>query len=243
MRKKYKIILLSIIFLFLAGITLKRNNMINIFKNSAEDLCQKYNINNANIDVTYSERYHDFDIYSLKIVSDLNNMTMDEIYQFVKSVDLLERDHEDTILRTHIKLNNNVYDLNSLNRKQLERNGITVYTYISDDDRRIRKSFKDKLPYIGMREEFLEYTSLGKADLIEECRDFDSLQVRARYKKYEWNSTSTHGWYKITVRYRKHNSHRFDDYIDLPTDNGYVSDITYIDENGEQQYKSEVDSL
>lgn len=92
-----------------------------------------------------------------------------------------------------------------------------------------------ELPYVGMSEEYLNYTSLGKADTIEKCRDFDALVPRARSKTYKWEKTSEHGWYKITVSYRKHFSHRADDYVDLPASNGFVSSITYYDENGQMK--------
>lgn len=88
------------------------------------------------------------------------------------------------------------------------------------------------LPYVGMREEYLQYTSLGKPDLIEKCRDFDVLVARAKHKTYEWGNPFEHGWYKIIVSYRQHFSRRFDDYEDLPASNGFVSSITYTDENG-----------
>lgn len=43
-----------------------------------------------------------------------------------------------------------------------------------------------ELPFVGMREEYLNYTSLGKADTIEKCRGFDALVPRARSKTYKW---------------------------------------------------------
>lgn len=88
--------------------------------------------------------------------------------------------------------------------------------------------------YVGMRESQLEDTVLGKPDSVELCRDFYKLQTRAQSKTYEWESTNDHGWYKVTVRYRKHNSNRFDDYEDLPSDNGYVSSITWSNGDGIQ---------
>lgn len=128
--------------------------------------------------------------------------------------------------------------------------GSTEYSYDFEGDKLVyfndteteKKESAPELPYVGMREEQLQYTSLGKPDSIEKCRDFDKLQTRAQYKTYEWESTSEHGWYKITVRYRMHNSHRVDDYVDLPTSNGYVSSITYTDENGMIQTEDYVDT-
>lgn len=128
--------------------------------------------------------------------------------------------------------------------------GSTEYSYDFEGDKLVyfndteteKKERAPELPYVGMREEHLRYTSLGEPDSIEKCRDFDKLQTRAQYKTYEWEATSEHGWYKITVRYRKHNSHKVDDYVDLPTSNGYVSSITYTDENGRMQTENYVDT-
>lgn len=102
------------------------------------------------------------------------------------------------------------------------------------NDTEIEKK-ESELPYVGMREEDLNYTSLGKADSIKKCKDFDKLVARARSKTYKWEKTSEHGWYKITVGYRKYFSNRVDDYIDLPASNGFVSSITYYDENGQMK--------
>lgn len=113
--------------------------------------------------------------------------------------------------------------------------------YFNDTDTEKKQSAPD-IPYLGMREEYLQYTSLGKADSVEKCLDFDSLVARARSKTYEWEKTSEHGWYKITVSYRLHHSHNVDDYEDLPASNGYVSNITYTDENGNMQTENYVDT-
>lgn len=128
--------------------------------------------------------------------------------------------------------------------------GSTEYSYKFENDTLAyfndthteKKQSAPNLPYLGMREEYLQYTSLGKADSVEKCLDFDSLVARARSKTYEWEKTSEHGWYKITVCYRLHHSHNVDDYEDLPASNGYVSNITYTDENGNMQTENYVDT-
>ena len=94
------------------------------------------------------------------------------------------------------------------------------------------KNNAPEFPYVGMSEEYLIYTSLGKPDSVEKCNNFDSLVARARWKKYEWNETPEHGWYRVTVEYRKYFSHNTKDYIDLPASNGYVSSISYYGRNG-----------
>lgn len=113
--------------------------------------------------------------------------------------------------------------------------------YFNDSEIEDKQS-SPNLPYVGMREEYLQYTSLGKADSVEKCLNFDVLEARARWKTYEWEKTSEHGWYKITVRYRLHRSHKVDDYEDLPASNGYVSSMTYTDENGNIKTENYVDT-
>ena len=83
-----------------------------------------------------------------------------------------------------------------------------------------------------MREKNLYNTVLGQPSKVELCTDFYKKQVRARSKTYEWNETAEHSWYSVTVRYRKHNSNGFDDYEELPDDNGIVTNVTYKNEKG-----------
>lgn len=128
--------------------------------------------------------------------------------------------------------------------------GSTEYSYEFENDTLAyfndteveKEQSAPEFPCLGMREEYLQYTSLGKADSVEKCLDFDLLTARARSKTYEWEKTSEHGWYKITVRYRLHHSHNVDDYEDLPASNGYVENITYTDENGNMQTENYVDT-
>ena len=94
------------------------------------------------------------------------------------------------------------------------------------------KETTSRFPYIGMREDELTETILGKPRSIKKCNGFDSLEPRARWKDYEWGNPRKPGWYKVTVRYRYHYSRRFDDYIDYPASNGYVAEISYNDKNG-----------
>lgn len=109
-------------------------------------------------------------------------------------------------------------------------------------EERKKTLYANRYPTVGMREEYLRYTILGEPDSIEKCRDFDILKARSKCKTYKWEKTSKHGWYNITVEYRMHKSHQFDDYEDLPIFNGYVSNITYTDESGTIQSKSYVDT-
>lgn len=236
-KKNNKLILLGIalviIIIFLITIWPKSEKKEPSFeecKSKAITLCSEYGISNVEVNISYSQKNNKYDVYLLRVKGTFSNVSMANIYQLVKSIDSIMIDYDNTLLLTEVILNDKIYDI--LNKNELTCNYTTVYTYVSDSDKQAIENLKDKLPYVGMREKFLEYTSLGKADSIEKCRDFYSLQTRARYTTYEWDATAEHGWYKITVRYRMHNSHQHDDYVDLPSDNGYVSSITYTDQNG-----------
>ena len=114
--------------------------------------------------------------------------------------------------------------------------GSTEYQYEFEGSELI--AFKDmtasnikqvsQYPYVGMDESDLSYTPLGKPDSIKKCRDYDMLTTRARYKTYEWEQTSPHNWWKVTVRYKEIQS-------PLGGIKGYVSDIAYTDEKGQLQ--------
>lgn len=211
-------------------------------ENKAESICLEYGIEDAFIDISYLHQYSGGgSVYLLKINGICKDMPMGDIYQLVKEVDSIRLDYN-ALLLEEVILNGKVYDLNEKNRKELTCNGVTVYIYGFEEDKKKEIQIRNNPPYVGMREEFLEDTVLGKADSVELCRDFYSLQTRARYKTYKWEPTGKYGKYIITVKYRMHKSHRVDDYIDLPADNGYVSNITYTDEKGETQTENYVDT-
>lgn len=82
------------------------------------------------------------------------------------------------------------------------------------------------------RDFWLSYTKLEKPDKITKCPFFDSLEPRAQSKKYEWEKPCTPGYCCIRVKYRKYLSNRVDNYIDYPSNNGYVFSIDYYDSYG-----------
>lgn len=249
MERKNKLILLGIalviISIFVINIWQKNARKEQAFeacKDKAVSICSEYGITDIAVNITSSQKYDEYDVYLMRVNGTFSDVSMANIYQLVKSVNSLVIDYDDTLLLTEIVLNDKIYELDVLNEDELTCNDTTVYTYVSDSDKQAMENLKDKLPYVGMREEFLEYTSLGKADSVEKCRDFYSLQTRARHTTYEWEATNEHGWYKITVQYRMHKSHQHDDYVDLPSDNGYVSRITYTDENGRMHTEDYIDT-
>lgn len=242
LKKKNKIIWLSIVVVIALCFVIKaryesskKQVALDECKNKAETLCSNYGIESENIAISYSQKYEEYDVYILRVNGSFTDVSNKDLYQFVRTIDSLMIDYDNVLLLNNITLNGKVYNLGILNEKELECDGTTIYTYVSDDEKAARENWKNRLPCVGMREEYLEYTSLGKADSIEKCRDFDHLVARAQSKTYEWEATEAHGWYEVTVYYRKHRSHRVDDYEDLPSNNGYVESITYIGTNGQMK--------
>lgn len=239
MGKKNKLILSSILivivlcFVIITGY--ERSNKqraLDECKGKAETICLHYGIETENITISFSQKYKVYDVYLLRINGYFSDVSNEDLYQFVRTIDSLIVDYDDVFLLNSITLNGKRYKLGYLNGKELECDNTTVYTYVSDNEKAARENWRNRLPSVGMREEYLEYTSLGKADSIEECKDFYHLVARAQSKTYEWEATGDHGWYIVTVRYRKHRSNRVDDYEDLPPNNGYVESITYIGTDG-----------
>ncbi len=83
-----------------------------------------------------------------------------------------------------------------------------------------------EMPCLGMREEGLPYTKIGKPDKVEPCLNFTHLDKEHKSKKYTWKNVDEHiSELHVTVWYQQHNSHYVDDYTDYPDDNGYVESI------------------
>lgn len=87
-------------------------------------------------------------------------------------------------------------------------------------------------PCLWMREKDLKNTKLGAPTSIELCKDFKYLDPRKQYKEYKWEGSEGINSGRAIVEYERHFSNHVDDYETYPSDNGYVSWIQYIDENG-----------
>ena len=101
----------------------------------------------------------------------------------------------------------------------------------AEEEARKKKLYADTYPSYGMREEVLKYCALG-TPTVKLCPSFYSLVPRARYKEYIFGEAGKALSGKITIRFRWHNSSRYDDYEDLPADNGYAASGFYYDSDG-----------
>ncbi len=72
------------------------------------------------------------------------------------------------------------------------------------------------VPYEGMAESEVEFTSLGNADEVEACTDFYKLNAKHRWKEYKWKENGK-TVFKVTIRY-------FDYEKDCAVP-GFVSDV------------------
>lgn len=89
----------------------------------------------------------------------------------------------------------------------------------------------DEFPTVGMREDDL-YKLLGRPHKSEKCLDFDVLRIENKYKVCTWGSFPNPGFCQVHINYRYHWGSKYDEYIDYPISNGYVSNVTYVDEYG-----------
>lgn len=168
------------------------------------------------------------DIWSTYIINSKNfeNLSFDE---------MLELDGELSACGDDLKYkcNGNVYICN-YEERIVEKNGNEVYNDYENssvyrekkEKEEERASYIDKFPYIGMREEFLPYTILGKPNKIEKCKNFDSLRSNRKYKTYIWYETEEHGRWDVTVGYAELISHDVG-YKEYPTSNGVVAYMSY----------------
>lgn len=88
-----------------------------------------------------------------------------------------------------------------------------------------RAEYSDVYPYIGMSEEYLIYTILGKPNEVEKCRDFEHLRPSRKTKKYTWYENQEHGEWSVRVGYGEYISGY--GYKEYPVDNGIVIYMTY----------------
>ena len=103
----------------------------------------------------------------------------------------------------------------------------------AEEEREIIAAYREKLPELGMSEQYIDCTKLGEPDRIEKCLNFEHLVPRARSKEYYWgNINNKESYFHVTVWYRRHWSNRVDDYTDYYDGNGYVYSISYYGADG-----------
>lgn len=123
----------------------------------------------------------------------------------------------------------------STTRRTIEKNGEEVYNDYKSTElykeelekERKRAEYTNVYPYVGMREEYLPYTILGKPNEIEKCRDFDHFRASRKTKTYTWYETEEHGTWYVTVGYAEYISGY--GYKEYPTNNGIVVYMTYTE--------------
>lgn len=175
------------------------------------------------------DKFYECDIIS----DDFESLPPDQMYLFYDEfIQTVEKSSSEADIK-EIKSKRFIYTFTG---SLVMQNDEVIYDQYEIDQKKreqeLREQYGDSYPTLGMREEALPYTILGKPDRITKCRDFDILEPRAQSKEYEWGEPFKSGYYSVTVWYKKHLSNRVDDYVEYPPDNGYVFSIYYYDEYG-----------
>ena len=166
--------------------------------------------------------------------SDFNKLTPQKMYLFYNEF----QDKMDELkLPAFIRKIKCMEDEYVFSNSTIIQNGHTIYNQLEEDKKKkeeeLKREYGQDYPQLGMREEALPYTKLGEPDRITKCKDFDHLQPRAQSKEYEWGEPLKPGYFSVKIRYKRHLSNRVDDYVEYPSDNGYVFSIYYYDEYGQ----------
>lgn len=116
-------------------------------------------------------------------------------------------------------------------------------SYYSDDNYDISESTAMNKTYehpeIWMRESDMKNTEIGEPDSVEKSFDYDAYDKEHKYKTYHWDENN----FDAVIEYHRHFSTDVDDYINYPLSNGYVSRVSYIDDNGVAHSIDEVDYI
>lgn len=222
---KNKIVVIGIIILVIAIFSIngwqksvKKEEAFEKCKQEAMSICEEQGVSDIDIKISYSQKYEEYDVYMLTVNGTFADIPLANIYHLVKSVDSLMIDYDATLLLTNVKLNNKVYELDILNDKELMCNDVVVYTYVSETEKSMKETLKDKLPYEGLAEEYISYTKLGEPEK-EYCRDYTKLQERARYITYTWRDDNGNKVAEATVR---HWDFKTKSHVE-----GYISDMWF----------------
>ena len=166
--------------------------------------------------------------------SDFNKLAPQKMYLFYSE---FQEKIDELKLSAFIREIKCAEDEYSFSYSTVVQNGDIIYDQREEDRKKKEEELKQKYgqgyPQLGMREEALSYTILGEPDKITKCKDFDHLQPRAQSKEYEWGEPLKPGYFSVKIRYKRHLSNRVDDYVEYPSDNGYVFSIYYYDEYGQ----------
>lgn len=153
--------------------------------------------------------------------SHAGEFSLDSLEEFTFKVKLTTSTHN---IKAHIK-NGILYTVND--------NGSLDLFAEKINDKNIYKADLpyDEFPTVGMREDEL-YKLLGTPQKSEKCLDFDAYRIEKKYKVCTWGSFPNPGFCQVHISYRYHWGNKYDEYIDYPISNGYVSNVTYVDAYG-----------
>lgn len=225
MKNKKGIVIIGIMIVFIAIFSIngwqksvKKEEAFDKCKQDAKGICEEQGVLDVDIKISYSQKYEEYDVYMLTVNGTFEDIPLGNIYKLVKSVDSLMIDYDDTLLLTTVNLNNKVYALDTLNEKELTCDDVVVYTYVSETEKSMKETLKDKLPYEGLKEEYIGYTKLGEPEK-DFCRDYTKLQERARYITYTWRDGNGNKIAEATVRHWDFETKK---YVE-----GYISDMWF----------------
>lgn len=97
------------------------------------------------------------------------------------------------------------------------------FTNATIDDISKQSFLDEKVPYVGMSEDDISKTLLGRYTSMEKCHDYDALRMDHRYKTYYWKNADNIIIFQATVKYSD-------------TKNWYVADI--VDDSGTNNAKA-----
>lgn len=247
-RKKYMAIKVSVIFIAVVAIITMAKCLSNKLKikqlnRIVYSVADEFDFKVKEIDIKKEKWFDNYYIYTLNMqTSGVKNFEIDKLYNMGEkikngakekisdgTVDIcVEEDDTYTFPNKQVCKNETIiYDLEEIERKEHEEE--------------LKNEYGDKYPMVGMREEALPFTILGKPHKIIPCTDFYHLQPRAQYKDYYWGEPFKPGDYHVQVWYRRYRSNRYDDYVEYPSDNGYVFSVTYVDEYGRSHTIDDLD--
>ena len=180
------LIVLVIVLLSVYNREAKKKKAFDSCINTAKQMCIDNNITVNDISIQYFQQYKEYDVYTLYVDGRSSGASMLDLYNLVRRIDNLMVDYKNTLLLSNIIVNGNKYELDALNDKVLTCDDKEVYTFVSEEDKKMKDVLKSKYPYEGLLEEYIGGTILGEPDEKEYSRDYSKMQERARWIIYTW---------------------------------------------------------
>ena len=180
------LMVLIIVLFFVYSREAKKKEAFDSCISTAKQICLDNNITVNDISIKYSKQYKEYNVYTLYVDGRSSKASMLDLYNLVRRIDNLIVDYEDTLLLSNIIVNGNKYELDVLNDKILTCDDKEVYTFVSEEDKKMKDVLKSKYPYEGLLEKYIGDTILGEPDKKEYSRDYSKKQERARWITYTW---------------------------------------------------------